>query len=383
MSLTINRELFNTIPIFIPPDEPPFFLRMATLSGSKVEDGVGWAASLDINDAILRSQLECVERTSCYNFIDSIDIDPMRHVNNGDKIRIDQISGVPASLLNLQLDNIYSWVPVRQESTSSLVWIPYDIISVKQQPGRVLRESSTTGCAIGVSYPDTLMRGLLEVLERHLFMEWYTRGRKIIEIHPSSVKLSELVRLLNRYRLSVRLFCIMSDIVPVMCIMAVLFDGTGYGPAVTTGLSAGFSVQKNAQKAIYEAWQPRIWLRSMYQGHKKTMQRDNIHTMADRGEYWWEQSRIQEAEAMLNIAQIVSEHPVPDLPILNYYECVDILNNNGIIVHSLDIPAVIMADKLHVVRVIAPQLLPVYFDEIFSYAGLSKSPQDIGPHFFL
>ena len=382
--LLLGDVRFVNVLMDVPPDEPPFFLHMAKLAEDDPDFCTGWAASLTKSSAVKRSQLECVERTALYRFSECLHIQNIDSLNEAKRLSMDRIAGIPTSACQTGQFIPAIWTPSINALTREEVYLPLELVAGKGSLGNLLREPTTTGCAIGSTHQDAMLAGLLEVLERHLFMEWYSCGRSLAEVTPTSVELLDYVQLLKKYRLTVRLFRLATDFAPIECTMAVLFDTTDCGPAVTAGLSAGFDFLETAQKAIEEAWQPRLWLRSTRLNRGDVnMQRSKIVSMEDRGHYWWPNSRIRDAQTMLHGARMVREDQLPKLQYVGFYEMVEQLSDVDADVYTVNIPNYIDTDSLHVVRTIVPSCLPLYFDETYAYAGSSESPQCTGPHLFL
>lgn len=248
-----------------------------------------------------------------------------------------------------------------------------------------LQMSTSTGAASGTSLDDAIYRGICEVVERDSFMIHYLNKISSPRIDLSSIKdkaISNIVVTLKRYKLDLTILDLTTDLqIPVFT--AVLLDRTGLGPAVSVGLKAGFDLKHNIIGAIEESLMTRSWIRDEFiyldPKHKR---KKVISTIEDRAHFWLSTSTIKYLDFWIhnNVKKIRVKNLAYSGNKLK--KAVRLLKERKIEAICVDI-----ADKkikkygFVVVKIIIPQLQPLYLDEGHRYLEgkrLYSTPVNMG-----
>lgn len=140
------------------------------------------------------------------------------------------------------------------------IYLPYKFI--EKEP--YLREPLTTGAAAGLSLGKSVLRGILEVIERDVTM--LAHYRKIvcpkIPYYKMSSYIQNYVKYLMRYNLSINIYDFSLNY-PIPVIVCMIEDSTGIGPYYTFGAKASFDFEDAILGAILEALTLRLGIRSI------------------------------------------------------------------------------------------------------------------------
>jgi ribosomal protein S12 methylthiotransferase accessory factor len=243
---------------------------------------------------------------------------------------------------------------------SQLIFVPY-----KYNKEKIIRESISTGAALSTSLGGAIYRGVCEVVERDAFMIAYLNKTKrcLIDLKASGRELMNIFEMSCRYKLEPIIVDITTDLgIPSM--LGLVIDRTGLGPAVSVGLSADLNPKVAAIKAIKEAFHSRPWIRkSMIQ--KKINK--NINTFEGRALYWSDVNMIDK----LNFLISGNKYPVVGVNKFKTIkekieELANIFNKCNLNVFFVDVTTPeIRKCGFCVVKVITPDLMPLYLDEIY------------------
>lgn len=294
-------------------------------------------------------------------------------------------------------DSKFNWVTGRFLFGSKKVLIPAQLVYVpyfykKDEP--ILRLPISTGAALGTDLYSALARGIFEVIERDSFMIFYLNklAAPVVDLEMSSLRLRRIKQYFRRYELDLRLFDITSDLkVPVF--MAILIDHTGIGPEVSVGLKSGFNKEEVVIGAVEEAQHTRGWMRDeKLSVSKKEYQQilsraQNISTTRERGLFWFTDRYVSKLDFWLDSTNhkkvtIRKEVFLKSDGKADLLKVKKILQNKNMNAYYVDIttPEVIELG-FYVVKVIIPELQPLYLDEEFPYLGgkrLDKVPRKLG-----
>jgi len=253
---------------------------------------------------------------------------------------------------------------------AQLVYVPYSYHN--SEP--LLRFSISTGAAAGMSLDDALYRGICEVVERDAFMIAYLNKISSPKIDLLSIKdktIYDIVNMFKRYKLELFILDLTTDLqIPVFA--AITLDRTGIGPAVSVGIKAGLNIKDAIIGAIEESLMVRTWIRDKFIYSEPNYKRGKeIITIDDRAHFWLPVNSIRYLNFWLkgkNFRKIEIKNPKYSQS--NLRKATKLLKDRKIEVIYVDI-----TDKkvkkygFAVVKVIIPQLQPLYLDERYPYLG--------------
>lgn len=294
-------------------------------------------------------------------------------------------------------DSRFNWATGRFLFENKKVLIPAQLVYVpyfykKNEP--ILRLPISTGAALGTDLCSTLARGIFEVIERDSFMIFYLNKLTApeVDMETSSLRLKRIRRYFGRYELDLRLFDFTSDLnVPVF--VAFLIDCTGVGPCISVGLKSGFNKEEVAVGAVEEAQHTRGWMRNekssvLKKEYQQILSRaQNISTTRQRGLFWFTDKHASKLDFWLdstNCKKVVIRKGsfLKSGAKSDLLKVKEILQNKNINAYYVDITTPEVAKLgLYVIKVIIPELHPLYLDEEFPYLGgnrLDKVPFELG-----
>lgn len=250
---------------------------------------------------------------------------------------------------------------------AQLVFVPYKY----SREEKIIREPISTGAASGTSIGAAIYRGICEIVERDAFMITYLNKlqRPRVNLEKATGELKELYNNYKRYNLDLHLVDLTTDI----CFpshLGVLIDKTGLGPAVSLGLGADVDQYKSALRAAEEAFHSRPWIRK--EMISKNQNRD-VCTTDGRGLYWSDINRIKDIEFLISgplvdldpkVKQNLTYVPSKLKAALKIIK----KENMELIVVDLTTEEAMRA-RFYVVKVLIPELHPLYLDECYPYLG--------------
>lgn len=252
---------------------------------------------------------------------------------------------------------------------AQLVYVPYHTYD---EP--VIRLPVTTGASAGTSLEGAVIRGICEIVERDSFMIFYLNKLTAPKLDLSKTGDETLIQIresFKRYNLNLFVFNISTDL-PFTSIMAIIADKTGIGPAVSVGLKCSFSAKEAIIGAVEEAQQVRSWIRDeMHNQKNPIINPDHIVDLKDRGLYWSRLERIRDLDFFLNSKKIIFVDNFIEKSALSEFDTLmQRLSRKKLEVIFVDVtrPEVKKAG-FFVVKVIIPQLQPLYLYENFKYLG--------------
>lgn len=290
------------------------------------------------------------------------------------------------------------WIPAQ------LIYVPYNFRCEK-----IIRLPISTGAANGTSLNDALARGILEIIERDAFIIHYLASTygELVDI-SSNKQLMQIKRYFKKYKLDLYVVHLPTDL-PIYTFLSLLIDKSGIGPAVSAGLKSGDDPSQAILGSIEESWHSRPWIRNSLNtlpDLKSVIK--NAHMIRDtktRGLLWSSPSVLSYLTQWIKNKRRIHLSSLKPLlkgdedTLLTYL--IRILRNKKYSVYYVDITTPeVKKYGFTVVKVIIPQLQPLYLDEPYPYFGSTRLytiPVKLGyyqeplrekdlnsvPHFFL
>lgn len=251
---------------------------------------------------------------------------------------------------------------------AQLVYIPY----LYQNSEPILRFPISTGAAAGVTLTDALYRGICEVVERDAFMIAYLNKipSPLVDLPAIKDKLIyDIINVFKKYKLELIVLDLTTDL-QIPAFAAITIDKTGIGPAVSVGLKAGFNIKETIVGAIEESLMVRFWTRDEIT-YKTDYKRSNvIKTIGDRAYFWSRLSSMKYLDFWLNskIPKKVNIREFKHLDNNLLENVIKLLSQKNIEIIYVDITdETVKKHDFVVVKVIIPQLQPLYLEEDYPY----------------
>lgn len=233
----------------------------------------------------------------------------------------------------------------------------------------------STGAAAGLSLNDALYRGICEITERDAFLISYLNKLPSPQINLSSLKdqrINEILDIFQRYKLELIVIDLTMDLqIPVFT--ALTLDRTGQGPAISIGLKAGFNIRESIIGAIEESLMGRSWIRDKFIYTEPNHKGDKtIRTIEDRAHFWFPLEAldcldfwIKSSNKRVNM-KFLRRHAEG----VQLEKIIALLKNKQVDIIYVDITDSEMKEYgISVVKVLIPELQPLYLDERYPYWG--------------
>lgn len=275
---------------------------------------------------------------------------------------------------NALLTNLH-WISGKSLLSNKNILVPAQLIYVPYVYDRtevVLQRPISTGAAAGSSIDDALYRGICEVVERDAFMIAYLNKLPSPQVDLSSMRNKEIDNIINvfkRYRLEPIVLDLTTDL-KIPAFAAIALDRTGLGPAVSVGLKAGFNVKEAIIGAIEESLMVRFGTRDQfaYEGLNNKGKKI-VSAIDDRTRFWFPLSSIEHLDFWLK-SKILKKINIKDFDYgkNTLKTAIELLKEK-----KMDLVYVDIADReikrygFTVLKVIIPQLHPLYLDESYPY----------------
>ena len=275
-------------------------------------------------------------------------------------------------------NSVFHWVEGYSLSKMGKILIPAQLVYVPYHMSEpIIRFPITTGAASGNSLTSAILRGIYEIVERDAFMITYLNKLQVsrIELERSENFLLQILNIYKKYFLELHLFDITTDL-GIPSILALILDKTGEGPAVSIGLKSHMDVKSALLGAIEEAQHVRPWIRdelSRAGFFKKT----HIHSILDRGLLWSRTEMIPKLNFLLKTEKRINIKKYYQLYKKNDYRCLtkilEIFKLKNYSVNFVDVTLpTVKKLGFYVIKVIIPELQPLYLDEDFKYLGCNR-----------
>lgn len=381
-------------------DEPKLYIYEAYFkdkySNGKSEDALVSASGISFNKrkALMRVLGETLERYSLGgNNNNKFTYNTLRELRDLNKLTIDPETLIAFSdkkryAYNLDKKKLH-WVEGKSLISSEKILVPGQLVYVPylyQHSESLIRFPLSTGAATGATSNDALYRGICEIVERDAFMISYLNKLPSPQIDLpflNDKELDNIVNMLKRYKLEPIVIDLTTDL-QIPAFAAITIDKTGLGPAVCVGLKAGFDVKESIIGAMEESLMMRSWIRDKFIYNDPQYKRGKeIITIEDRAHFWFPVSAIKYLDFWIK-NKTFKKLNTKDLraPKNKLKKALSIFTKKRIDVFYVDI-----ADKevrkydFMVVKVIIPQLQPLYLDERYPYLGgnrLYNTPVKMG-----
>ncbi len=270
---------------------------------------------------------------------------------------------------------------------AQLVYVPY---SYGEEP--IIRFPITTGAACGTSVAGAIYRGICEVVERDAFLITYLNRleRDQFDIRQmEDQSFSKARQDFLRYNLELYVADITSDI-PIPVALSIIVDRSAIGPAVSVGLKASLDIVEAVTGSAEEAQYSRPWMRHQLV-HRPNLGRvhqiaGQISSLKDRAFLWSSTSMIEQLDFLLDNSTYRTTDETSNLTsqtaVANLQTVLDVFTELGLEVLYVDVTTPDVEEiGFKVVKVIMPELQPLYLDEAFRYLGgerLYTVPKTLG-----
>lgn len=269
---------------------------------------------------------------------------------------------------------------------AQLVYVPY----IGQESEPTIQFSISTGAAAGTKLEDAICRGIFELIERDSFMIHYLNklNSPLIDLENFGNAIKKILKIIKRYKLEIYVADTTTDL-NIPAVAAILIDRTGIGAAVSIGLRAGFNIEEIIINAIEESLMTRSWTRDEFSNIKKEYKPKRIiRKIEDRAFFWFRQKSIEHLDFWLK-----GKYARKDINTrtnkLNFTDSLEklirIFKQRNIEMIYVDITQdYVTKYGFRVVKVIVPQLQPLYLDEAYPYLGgkrLYETPILMGGYF--
>lgn len=284
------------------------------------------------------------------------------------------------------------WTRGRSLTGNKLVHIPSQLVYLSYP---FLDQESTiypgisTGVAGGSCLSAALVRGIYEVVERDSFMIYYLNKLQPSKINLKDInddKVQQFLKSARRYRLEIVSLDITSDLeIPV--VVSVIINRTGIGKAISVGLKSNLSVIDAIIGSIEEALHTRSWLRSEYEKNPKKVKPSDLQKNTSiklRGFLWYPSEAIKNLNFWIQSSE--KKTPPNHYKILSsgeeFRELLALFEKSGYEIYYKDlIIPVLKKLQYYVVKVIIPQMQPLYLNEKYPLLGgerLYNVPKRLG-----
>lgn len=182
---------------------------------------------------------------------------------------------------------------------------------------------------------------------------------------------NKILKSLKRYRLECYILDSTTDI-GIPSVIALIIDRTEKGPSVSIGLKAGFNVEDDIIGAIEEALMTRSWMRDeIYYGDGKKRNK-NIVSFYDRGLYWFPVDMLKHLDFWIKTKKMIKlkKQSMPDGQKLE--QALEKILKFSDVLYADIAPKNVKQLGFSIVKVIIPELVPVYLDERLKYLGISR-----------
>jgi ribosomal protein S12 methylthiotransferase accessory factor len=289
-------------------------------------------------------------------------------------------------------DKKFGWVNARDISHNSNVEIPAQLIYhnylSNNKSEKQLAPIISTGASSGMSYVQTLLRGIYEVVERDAFMTVYLNKITVPEIDVEKLndkKIKKIADTFKKYKLEWRVLDITHDLsIPVM--LSILIDKSQFGPSVTFGLKCGFNKLQNIVGSGEEALMVRLSARKLVQeGTSKNYEAFSTFEkiMYYRSIYWWSIDMLKKIDFFLNGKKTALKKSnivfLNEKTELNYV--ITLLADKSHFVYCKDITHDYFKTKgIIALKTIIPTLQPLFFKEQGKYLN-SERLKEVAQHY--
>lgn len=233
-----------------------------------------------------------------------------------------------------------------------------------------LTTTTSSGVAAGFSHEETLLRAILEAVERDAFLAIYLLRISPPQINLARIKderINNIIGKIKRYKLEMYVFDITTDIgIPVFA--SLIMDKTGFGPGLSIGLKSSFDEKDAIIGSMMEACGSRFITRTRIIKDKLKhidIVPDKIRTFEERGFIWYSPEMLKhirfffqgsEKTISLNNSKLDTDKQLKT--------AIKLLHKKGLAAYYADAtPEMFRKIGLLVYKAIIPGLQPVFFNE--------------------
>jgi ribosomal protein S12 methylthiotransferase accessory factor len=376
------------------PDEPQFFQYVCERSpySIKVKKGFGYGCGEDESEAFISAVAEAIEHycilfereelliKGSYKAFKDIAVDPMRFV----PLAKEQLNNRAFKKFRINESSIINWLEGYSLTNKRKVLVPASLVyanydaSLRREP--TIQLGISTGAACGDSLAFAQYRGICEIIERDAYVISFLNKlpKKLIEIDKDSYLVNIKSRV-ERYNLEVYVLETRLDL-SLITTICIILDRTGSGPAVSVGLGGDLDPRAAIKTSIFEAVRRHISSRDRF-FRKKQLPLPSKNSFdwfsLQKLLLWSAPHMLLEAEKFIKNEKVSYDelnsrknnflyedkvkHLVDELKRFNYEViCVDVT-----------IPEV-KKQGLTVVKMLIPELVPVWKDERYPYLGMQR-----------
>lgn len=379
-----NKEVIPKIfrlPLY--NDEPKIFSYVANYKTEfKDSEHVAGGFSFNKKVALVRVLGEAIERycLDAHNpkpvYVGSIKNIPSFYLNPLSLTVFSQNQYKRASFKKFKIDKDtkFSWIKGVSLTSNTSLLVPDQLVVMNNQnyDEKWILNPISTGAASGLDLDSALYRGVCEIVERDAFLISYLNklpSPKIDLLSIKNEKIKQVLRIFNNYKLELIVLDITTDLA-IPAYAAITLDKTGLGPAVSVGLKAGFEVEQTIMGAIEESLMTRSWIRDKFiYNDPKYKRKNEISDLTDRAHFWFPLNSIKYLDFWLKSNKVKNIKKMK-LPGDKLNSVVQLLKQKNMEIVYVDISNnKLKKYGIKVVKVIIPQLQPLYLDERYPYLG--------------
>lgn len=272
----------------------------------------------------------------------------------------------------------YYWTPVRDIHNDREVSVPAQFVYCPVDAAeRYIRNPITTGAAAHCSYRAAIKAGLLEVIEREAFMINYLHklpNRRIPQSVIEQTPAADIVSNLESSKLKTHFIKMTLDL-PVHIVLCICWDEALGFP--TVGMDAGFEFGETIEDALLEAYHAHPWQRRIDAINHNIEDIINIRT---RAEFW--KAKKNDTRGIEHWLEADSGQFQQDATVETVMQLIETLEDRDIDIYVRDLTTENIKDQgFRAVRVISPEIHPLYLDERFKYTvgnRLYEVPEALG-----
>lgn len=377
------------------PDEPQFFQYACERSpySIRIRKGLGFGCSEKESDAFTAAVAEAIEHYcilyerddlftyDSYSNLKHIAIDPFRF----ETFSKNQLENKNYDKFRFTDKTQFNWVEGYSLTKKEKVLVPASLVYAnynhKKRKEPTIQLKNSTGAACGPSTEFAIYRGICEIIERDAYMISFINNlpKKLINLN-SDYPLSRFKRHIERYDLEVHVLGTQLDF-PITTTTCLIFDKTGSGPAVCTGLGGSLDPERAIKTAVFESVRRHISARDRFYRTKPL-------PMPIKNSFDWfllKKQLLWSAPHMTQIAQnFIKNTQTIDCKELENKEQrlsdekkVEFLvkelesKNCEVIYVDVTIPEV-KELGLRVVKVLVPEMVPLWRDERYPYLKVKR-----------
>lgn len=359
-------------------DEPRVFNFRARIRDCAFEGG---AVDTDENKAKFRAVMEALERYLISTSIEPFVVESSSNLKSTGSMFIDPgLFQIPDSLKTESSDgynsSILKWVKGVNLTTGKNCLIPQQLVELTKRfdSEPKLCPSTSNGAASGLSLEGALISGILELIERDTTMLRFLKKTpaKAIDILSLPKELQKLIDQVEKYSLKVEIIDATLDF-KIPTVITIIYDEGAYKVCeVSVGAKTALNKYDAIKGSLLEALQGRFFLRyAKTSGDCPTDLSSGIHSILGRGCFWCSFARAHEELEFLSSNGVVKYNEITSVHTSKVTrENLDLLlsefSRKGYALYYYyfgSIPVAAQTWVVHVVKVISPDLQPLFLDE--------------------